>query len=84
MALIVDDIHISFSPSYPPSLPPSLLSPTLPSSRNGERSVSITKEEYSSQITLIGGRGYDVFIETDSRKLAVETGDRVLEVMHYS
>ena len=33
-----------------------------------------------SEINLIGGRGYGVFIQTDSRKLNVETGDEILEV----
>ena len=42
--------------------------------------MTITKEEFLSEINLIGGRGYGIFIETDSKKHIVETGDRILEV----
>ena len=42
--------------------------------------MTITKQEFLSEIKLIGGRGYGMFIETDSRRHTVETGDKILEV----
>ena len=35
---------------------------------------------FLTDIRLVGGRGYGIFIQTDSRRLDVETGDEILEV----
>ena len=46
--------------------------------------MTITKQEFLSEIKLIGGRGYGIFIETDSRRHRVETGDKILEVSSHT
>ena len=46
--------------------------------------MTITKQEFLLEIKLIGGRGYGMFIETDSRRHTVETGDKILEVCYPS
>jgi hypothetical protein len=54
--------------------------PVRRDSRDGQRTVTISKQEFLSEIKLIGGRGYGMFIETDSRRHTVETGDKIMEI----